>query len=261
MRTLANKALGANLTEEQKKQKEAEKIARAESRAKQRKKIIVSVDFGTTNSGQYVLLMAGTLTTSTGIAIVNSTATATDVRVLRWTGDASNVLEKCPSRICLPDPENGIDEKLIGYDVEPGMQSWQWFKLLLDAKTEPTEFDDPLLKQTVGKGHLQLPKGMTAIDLTAEFLESLYRYALHGLKEQLGAEAVDQTPIMFSLSLPATWSHAAREATRTAAMQAGFLSRRADEMFLVDEPECAAIATLKDTITGFDDNHPFQVRA
>ena len=107
---------------------------------------------------------------------------------------------------------------------------------------------------------LTLPEGKTAIDVTADFLSCLYEHILRTLKGMIGPEAVEQTPMLFSLSLPATWSWTAREATREAAEQAGFLDRDHDEIALVDEPECAAIATLKTTIADFDEDHSFKVR-
>jgi hypothetical protein len=140
------------------------------------------------------------------------------------------------------------------------MECVQWFKLLLDSPTRPKEFDDASLQTAVGKGLMKLPEGKTAVQVTSAYLRRLYILSITTLKDMIGDQAVDQTPILFSLSLPATWSHAAREATREAAENAGFLSRPRDEMALVDEPECAAIATLKSTIENFDANHAFQVK-
>ena len=191
---------------------------------------------------------------------MSSSKSAKDVKVItKWNCGQSDILEKCPTRIHFPEPDDPNGEVMFGFDVEPEMTCFQWFKLLLDETTDITEFDDPLLRQAIGDGLLKLPEGKTAIDVTAEFLSCLHDHILRSLGAMIGAEAVDQTPILFSLSIPATWSYAAREATRTAAEQAGFLDRDHDEIALVDEPECAAIATLKSTIESFDDNHPFQV--
>jgi hypothetical protein len=140
------------------------------------------------------------------------------------------------------------------------MKCCQWFKLLLDKDGDITEYDDPTLRQAVGNGMLKLPNNKSAIDVTADFLRCLYNHGILFLGRVLGPEAVANTPILFSLSLPATWSPAAREATRSAAKQAGFASRPGDQLALVDEPECAAIATLKTTIENFEDNHTFKVR-
>lgn len=164
-----------------------------------------------------------------------------------------------PHAHSFPGPDDASSEVLFGYDVEAGMECCQWFKLLLDGSTEPTEYDDPLLRQAMGHGLLRLPQGKTAIDVTADFLSCLYNHIIRYLKNMIGSEAVNQTPILFSLSIPATWSPAAREATREAAVRAGFINRDHDEIIMVDEPECAAIATLKTTIANFDDNHSFQV--
>ena len=47
---------------------------------------------------------------------------------------------------------------------------------------------------------------------------------------------------------PATWSDRAKNATQTAARNAGFASRTNDRMFLITEPEAAAIAALSGLI-------------
>lgn len=44
--------------------------------------------------------------------------------------------------------------------------------------------------------------------------------------------------------MPATWSDRAKDLTKTAALTAGFASRRGDRMYLITEPEAAAVATL-----------------
>lgn len=52
-------------------------------------------------------------------------------------------------------------------------------------------------------------------------------------------------PFEFWFTVPAIWSDAAKAATRNAACEAGFGSRRGDEIYMVPEPEAAAIATIK----------------
>ncbi|KAF3480439.1 heat shock 70 kDa protein 12A [Arthroderma uncinatum] len=50
----------------------------------------------------------------------------------------------------------------------------------------------------------------------------------------------------FWFTMPAIWSDKAQHATREAAKRAGFGSRPGDEIYMISEPEAAAIAALKD---------------
>jgi len=50
------------------------------------------------------------------------------------------------------------------------------------------------------------------------------------LSRQIGKNAVEQTRFRYMVTLPATWSPAAREATRQAAQNAGFGTRERDEL-------------------------------
>ena len=54
----------------------------------------------------------------------------------------------------------------------------------------------------------------------------------------------DMTPMECWITLPAIWSEEAKDATLTAAKNAGFGSRAGDEIYTIAEPEAAAVATL-----------------
>ena len=170
----------------------------------------------------------------------------------------SEVLEKVPSRIAYASA-NDFDTDLWGYQVKPGMVCCQWFKLLLDSATKPSDYDDPLLAKTVGEGIMQLPEGKKVTDVVTDYLGFLYDHILTSLKGMMGAVAVAQTPIVFELTLPATWGHAARDATRQAAIDAGFDSRAKDRIVLIDEPEAAAISVMRSTVSTFGETQPFKV--
>jgi hypothetical protein len=193
------------------------------------------------------------------LAYVLSTNTPKDVEVIsRWDGSSNDILEKCPSSVAY-GVENSFPEDSYGFDVDADMVSCQWFKLLLDQTAQISEFDDEVLRQAMGSSMFHLPPGKTAIDVAADFLRYLYDLALRNLKDMVGPEAVNQTPIFWVLTIPATWSHVARQATLQAAEEAGFEERAEDEIALIDEPEAAAIACMRGTIDSFGDKQPFEV--
>ena len=106
---------------------------------------------------------------------------------------------------------------------------------------------------------MQLPQDKKATDVVRDYLGFLYDHIFTTLKGMMGAHAVAQTPIVFELTLPATWKNAARDATRQAAIDAGFDSRSKDKIVLIDEPEAAAISVMRSSVAMFDDTQPFKV--
>lgn len=134
----------------------------------------------------------------------------------------------------------------------------QWFKLLLDAKTQMGDFGDPLLERSTGSALMQLPNGKTSLEVTMDFLSKIYDHVFECLQGVIGKMAVEHTSIRFVITLPATWSLAARQATRQAAREAGFGSRERDDVVLIDEPEAAAVCAIKYTVAT-SKSSPFQV--
>ena len=129
------------------------------------------------------------------------------------------------------------------------MTAYSWTKLLLDNNTAATEFDDGTLNSSAGMGIFRLPEFKTAIEVAADFLASVYSHMMFVLERQISADILAITPIEYWLTMPEVWSDQAQRATRDAAIKAGFASRPSDELFMISEPEAAAIATLKKSIT------------
>lgn len=117
-------------------------------------------------------------------------------------------------------------------------------KLLLDGDTKITEFDDASL----GQGVLKLPIGKTATDVCADYLTGIYAYTISELERIWGDGMIKLTPIEFWLTVPATWSDKAKSATKDAATRAGFGTRIGDSIFMITEPEAAAVASLSGLI-------------
>lgn len=161
---------------------------------------------------------------------------------------------KTPSKIAYRSENSHLrnikadgDEVIWGYDVEPGMISYSWMKLRLDEHTKVTEFDDISLARlgdSQGDGLLMLPVGKTALDVCIDYLTGVYKYTMQELKRTWGEAIVDATPIDFWVTMPATWSDRAQSDTKTAALTAGFGARASDRIFMITEPEAAAVAAL-----------------
>ena len=119
-----------------------------------------------------------------------------------------------------------------------------WFKLKLD-RTAATRFDDPGLRESEGPGYLRLPRGKSARDVCTDYLKEIYKFTMSILEQRLSEGIIRVTPIEFWFTVPAMWSDAAKNDTMTAAKAAGFGVRPHDNIYLIPEPEAAAISTLK----------------
>lgn len=231
-----------------------------------RHRYIVALDFGTTFTGKflvYILKATSALTNSfKGISHVTATKKSVDdiLVIKNWPGPSKEFSEvwKTPSKIAYRS-ENGhlkniradAEEVIWGYDVEPGMTSYSWMKLRLDQHTKVTEYDDISLARlgdSQGDGLLMLPPGKSAVEVCIDYLAGVYKYTMKELKRTWGDAIVDATPIDFWVTMPATWSDQAQGLTRTAALTAGFASRTSDRIFMITEPEAAAVAVLSGLI-------------
>jgi molecular chaperone DnaK (HSP70) len=202
-----------------------------------RSKILVGIDWGTTHSG---------------VAFVSSiNCDARDVQVIcDWAGGArkNEQLEKVPSKIAYAWENEGLHEDKWGYEVEPWMKSYTWTKLLLDENAAETEFDNPNLNGEMGKGLMELPLNKTAQSVAADYLRCLYDHVVGKLEKTFSKAMLKETPIHFYFTVPASWEDEANNATREAAKAAGFDSRIGDELFMISEPEAAAMAILSSSI-------------
>lgn len=164
-----------------------------------------------------------------------------------WPGptrDTETVL-KAPSRIAYSVDNPRVGKQRWGYQVEPGMIACSWTKLLLDKSTPLTKYDDAALDDSSGAGILKIPESKTAVDVVSDYLFEVYNHILKTIAKQITDKALSITPLEFWFTVPAIWSDGAQSATRIAAQRAGFGSRPGDNIFMISEPEAAAIAALK----------------
>lgn len=203
-----------------------------------RTKLIVGIDYGTTYSGLSFAL-----------------SNATDFKdIFPWTkypGSSSHGAEHCvkaPTRVAFMDENPELDDNAWGYQVEPGMKTYAWTKLLLDKSSLMSEYDDPDLYLPGGMDIMQLPKGRSAKDVATEYLRGMKAMFDDAVKEHLGSHKMEDLPIEFWLTVPASWSEKAKLLTKSAARDAGFAARRMDKIMLISEPEAAAQLALKSSL-------------
>ncbi|KAL1615733.1 hypothetical protein SLS54_008863 [Diplodia seriata] len=100
------------------------------------------------------------------------------------------------------------------------MVSYMWTKLLLDSSTPLTEFDDPALRDVPGKGMMKLPPNKSARQVCSDYLKGLHAYIVDTLRKEFSTEVYSITPVEYWITIPAIWSDAAKDATRSAALEA-----------------------------------------
>ncbi|KAF3479675.1 uncharacterized protein GIQ15_06651 [Arthroderma uncinatum] len=171
-----------------------------------------------------------------------------------WPGPArdTETVFKTPSRIAYPADNPRIQHSRWGFQVEPGMTAYSWTKLLLDGNTPLTKFDDATLEDASAMGIMGLPEGKSAADVVADFLTEVHDHIFKLIEKQITEETLRITPVEYWFTVPAIWSDQAKAHTKQAAQRAGFgssLARPDDKIFMITEPEAAAIAALKKTTT------------
>lgn len=121
---------------------------------------------------------------------------------------------------------------------KPGVQKVEWFKLqlMLSGNT----YIDPINLPP-------LPPGKSEIDVAADYLFKLRQAMRNQLQKTLGEVFNrEERNIRYFLTVPAIWNDAGKAATRSAAIQAGFLRDENDNrLTLISEPEAAAMFCTK----------------
>ena len=183
--------------------------------------------------------------------------TLDDIQVIRdWPGPArvDDLAWKTPSRIAYRTgngPEN-VDE-LWGFGVMPKNRSYTWMKLLLD-EIQASKYDGVELEISEGTGVLTLPPGKSAVDVCADYLAHVARFSMEHLERRLSPEVLEVTPLRICFTVPAVWSDGARSRTLQAAQIAAKKARldwsAGIEIFMVPEPEAAAVAVLSTVTRG-----------
>lgn len=160
---------------------------------------------------------------------------------------------KVPTQISYEADDTGDSAHCWGYLIEPGAPRCAWMKLLLDKNSRVTPNDDPDLKNDLNDFARSFPTGKDAQNVTVDFFKELYAFTMTNLKRDYPDKVIDLTPIKYWFTMPAIWSDEAQIRTLQAAKKGGFATRKGDEVFVIPEPEAAALATLTSHHLGYGD--------
>jgi molecular chaperone DnaK (HSP70) len=209
-------------------------------------------------------------TTYTGVGYITGANPGRDISIISRWGRGQLGMPNCLKLIGLADHSSAFQDKVPsvlgyaldnadyggedrwGYQIKPGDVSYAWWKLLLDNDCEPQKWDDPELRKVVGNGVVRLPQGKSAQEVATDYLRFIHKHIFAQLRELLGAAGLDLTPIDWALTVPATWSHKARNASRKAAVDAGFGKRKGDDLLVIDEPQAGILEVLYSAINKYE---------
>jgi hypothetical protein len=141
--------------------------------------------------------------------------------------------EKVPTIISY---ENGQPHS-FGYSVPVAGASFKWFKLLLDPSHEYAS--SPTAR--CARGQLEDIQ-QTAENVAADYLRLIWEYTKADISSVKGDSWESAYNLKIVLTVPAIWTHEARDRTQRVAQTAGIPG----DIMMVSEPEAAAIAVLKD---------------
>jgi molecular chaperone DnaK (HSP70) len=166
----------------------------------------------------------------------------------RWPGAGNQAVEKTPSVLAY---DNDFTRVVAwGSSVaDQHKNQFAHFKLLLHRPTnsDSASVDDLAWKlQATSIRSSSLPRGKTAVDVTADYLRPLYQYIQQILANTYGEKFLASQTLSYVITVPALWSDRSKALTQRAASEAGFNGK----VMLVTEPEAAALycATICDEV-------------
>ncbi|PHH88276.1 hypothetical protein CDD83_7760 [Cordyceps sp. RAO-2017] len=170
------------------------------------RRIIVSIDFGTTYSG-----------------VAWAETSRPDVQHVISSWPSVNSFKSSPK---VPTELRKVASGWQwGFQIPEAAKRYRFFKLKLD---EP------------GKANKDAESPQ---ELTTIYLSCLHTHFISVLEKRLSPSVVHSTAMDFVVTVPAIWSNAAKQATERAAAMAGFCGNQ--RIQLISEPEAAALYTLK----------------
>ncbi|KAK9458039.1 hypothetical protein V1511DRAFT_455245 [Dipodascopsis uninucleata] len=206
-------------------------IAEVEANVVAKPQLIIGIDFGTTNSG-------------VAFAWATGLETKEDI-ISEWPGLGNMTKFKIPSVLYYDSTG-----KIVGWGSDsqactnmsgqprPGITKVEWFKLHLQRN----------YKSYINPNRLpSLPFGKSEIEVVADYLGCLRDAMVKELHKKLGDIFVrEEKNIKYFLTVPAIWDDAGKNATRQAAVLAGFVDDISDRrLSLITEPEAAAVFCAK----------------
>jgi hypothetical protein len=215
--------------------------------AEKRRKIIIGLDFGTTNSGKLREWFdrRGIRLRSTGFSYVTSDETSVDKIEVNTIWDYGGNSGKAPSAIAYAAHNSGEEFKTEfkwGFEAQ-GLKACLWTKLLLGKDLRSESVIKTSLRDLYGDWVLKTPAGKGPKEVVTDYLTGLYACVEARLKAR-SEVAFKISPLEIWVTVPAMWTDAAKSATREAVLAAGFGSRPSDTVNLISEPEAAALTVM-----------------
>ncbi|KAI8713929.1 hypothetical protein NCS52_01239000 [Fusarium sp. LHS14.1] len=184
--------------------------------------IIVGIDFGTTYSGVSWAINEGHKKIRLITDWPNPSATNANA-------------DKVPSMISY---KNG---RVVNWGYEVGLkeEAFRWIKILL----EPNSKYSDKTQQVQNSNSLLGKVDKTVEEVVSDYLEQIWKYTKEDIRKRVGDNDWEKNFNLYVvLTVPAMWSHVAKDKTLKAAKKAGL----PQDIQLVTEPEAAALATLHD---------------
>ncbi|QDS70181.1 hypothetical protein FKW77_006364 [Venturia effusa] len=205
-------------------------------------KLIIGIDFGTSNSGASYTLFQ------------NQDDRTPEVRIiLGWprgqSGDSfRQASEKVPSEIAYD--KHGLPH--FGWDIPPDLDKIQWVKLLLEEqpinKRHPGTQRIRHAQRTENARNILKRLNKTAVDVTADYLSWLWAHIQKTIATNEDDESIFlNAATTIVLTLPAAWSDQAKDNTVKAAEKAR-LTHHGRTLKFISEPEAAAIFSCQQKV-------------
>ena len=123
-----------------------------------------------------------------------------------------------------------------GFQLRPDEDRFRCMKLFLDQDQNLPSFvsRSDMLAELVRSGK-------DATEVVADYLRAINEHTRSELVKRYGSYFVETTELQWIFTVPAVWSDAAKNATLTAAKEAGM----GPDLTLISEPEAAAVYTLQ----------------
>jgi molecular chaperone DnaK (HSP70) len=153
----------------------------------------------------------------------------------RWPGSENQAAEKTPSVLAY---DNSFT-RVIAWGSSVGDQHKNQFAHFKSLLHRPASSESAIRSSS-------LPRGKTAVDVTADYLRQLYQYIQQILSNTYGEKFLSRQTLSYVITVPVLWSDHSKGLMIRAAREAGFN----DKVTLVAEPEAAAwyCATICDEV-------------
>ena len=137
-----------------------------------------------------------------------------------------------------------------GYSASLHDDTIKWFKLLLVDIDDVGLLEDIRECNQIKEAKALLEKHhKSAEEVISDYLRLLWNHSIDSISSDRGGPEYMAHPFRVVLTVPAIWRHKALKKMRKAATDAGILNERSagkTKLYLISEPEAAALATFAD---------------